>query len=120
MFLKQNRIKREKNTIGRMIKIYCRAKHGSKNNLCDDCKEMNSYAMKKLEKCPYKNEKPACNNCPVHCYNNNMRDKIRGVMQYSGPRMILHHPLLAVLHIIDKKLYGNPVLDNFTGKKNIP
>jgi hypothetical protein len=30
-----------------------------------------------------------------------MRDKIRLVMQYAGPRMIHRHPLLAFYHFID-------------------
>jgi hypothetical protein len=30
-----------------------------------------------------------------------MRDDIRAVMRYAGPRMLLHHPILAVQHLID-------------------
>jgi hypothetical protein len=30
-----------------------------------------------------------------------MREKIRDVMRYSGPRMIWHHPFLAIGHIFD-------------------
>lgn len=32
-----------------------------------------------------------------------MKEKIRNVMRYSGPRMILHHPIMAIRHVIDKR-----------------
>jgi hypothetical protein len=30
-----------------------------------------------------------------------MREKIREVMRYAGPRMIYRHPIMAVFHLID-------------------
>jgi hypothetical protein len=30
-----------------------------------------------------------------------MREKVKKVMRRSGPRMLLHHPLLAIHHVID-------------------
>jgi hypothetical protein len=30
-----------------------------------------------------------------------MREKVKKVMRYSGPRMLLHHPGLAMHHVID-------------------
>jgi len=30
-----------------------------------------------------------------------MRDRVRQVMRYAGPRMMLHHPILAILHRLD-------------------
>jgi hypothetical protein len=30
-----------------------------------------------------------------------MRERVRGVMRYAGPRMIRRHPVLAVLHVLD-------------------
>lgn len=32
-----------------------------------------------------------------------MREKIRKVMRYSGPRMILYHPITAIRHVIENK-----------------
>ena len=32
-----------------------------------------------------------------------MREKIRAVMRFSGPRMIFHHPLMAICHVIETK-----------------
>jgi hypothetical protein len=30
-----------------------------------------------------------------------MRERIREVMRYAGPRMILRHPILAIWHLLD-------------------
>jgi hypothetical protein len=30
-----------------------------------------------------------------------MREKVKEVMRYSGPRMLLHHPILALRHVFD-------------------
>jgi hypothetical protein len=37
----------------------------------------------------------------VHCYKPDMREKVRAVMRYAGPRMLRRHPVLSVLHLID-------------------
>ena len=55
----------------------------------------------RLDKCPFLEGKTTCANCPVHCYKSDMREKVREVMRYSGPRMTLRHPILAVFHLID-------------------
>lgn len=31
------------------------------------------------------------------------REKIREVMRFSGPRMIFHHPVAAIRHVIETK-----------------
>ena len=37
--------------------------------------------------------KTFCSNCRVHCYCPDMREKIRMVMRFSGPRMLFYHPV---------------------------
>jgi hypothetical protein len=39
----------------------------------------------------------------VHCYKPAMREQIRVVMRYSGPRMAQRHPLLAAAHLLDRR-----------------
>lgn len=90
---------REKRTVSRMIAIYCRSKHGSKNTLCDECKSLESYAHRRLDKCVFGNEKPSCQHCPVHCYKKEKKEAVREVMRFAGPRMLLHHPKEALIHL---------------------
>ena len=69
--------------------------------LCPQCQELLTYAHQRLERCKFGNEKPSCTRCPVHCYKPAMRQQIRQVMRYSGPRMLLHNPVLAIRHLWD-------------------
>ena len=47
--------------------------------------------------------KTFCSNCRVHCYKPDMREKIRQVMRFSGPRMLFYHPIRAIRHVIETK-----------------
>jgi hypothetical protein len=89
----------ERDTVRAMIRIYCRDNHQS-DQLCDPCAGLQNYSEARLAKCPFGIEKPTCQNCPVHCYEPLMREQIREVMRYAGPRMIWHHPLLTIRHVI--------------------
>jgi hypothetical protein len=61
------------------------------------------YATRRLERCVFGDTKPTCANCVVHCYSAEMREKIRGVMRWAGPRMLLRHPVLGITHLLDGK-----------------
>ena len=95
-------MQREKKTIGVMVGIFCCDKHGAeKGKLCLECEELLEYAYKRLDKCPFGADKGPCSKCEVHCYKPAMRDRVREVMGYAGPRMIGKHPVLAVRHLLD-------------------
>jgi hypothetical protein len=96
------RLARERRTIKAMIAIYCREHHHGRG-LCDACATLDAYADKRLELCPYGAEKPTCLNCAVHCYRPKMRESIKDVMRYAGPRMMRRHPILAVRHLLDMR-----------------
>ncbi len=93
---------REKQTVALMIKIYCKKKHGTKE-LCPECADLLRYATERSDRCPFMETKTFCSNCRVHCYKPVMREKIREVMRFSGPRMIFRHPIQAIRHIIESK-----------------
>ncbi|NUQ66189.1 MAG: nitrous oxide-stimulated promoter family protein [Pirellulales bacterium] len=84
-----------------MLDIYCRAHHGRRKELCSQCQDVLSYSLCRLNNCPFGAEKPACSDCPIHCYKRSMREQVREVMRYSGPRMLWRHPILALLHLWD-------------------
>ncbi|MBI5324277.1 MAG: nitrous oxide-stimulated promoter family protein [Ignavibacteriae bacterium] len=109
MIFFKSRIEREKITVGAMIKLYCRLEHGSRGTLCSDCDGMFDYVMKKLDKCPFDEDKPTCLNCSIHCYKSVEREKIRQVMRFSGPKMLIYHPIHAILHLIDNWIKKNEV-----------
>ncbi|MCI7181717.1 MAG: nitrous oxide-stimulated promoter family protein [Lachnospiraceae bacterium] len=94
---------REKEVVSLMIKIYCNKKHHTKGTICEDCRQLDEYAKLRSEKCPFMETKTFCSNCKVHCYKPEMRKKIREVMRFSGPRMIFHHPVMALQHVLATK-----------------
>ena len=112
------RIAREKKTIDAMVRIYCRSKHGNPDDLCPDCTELLDYALRRLDKCVFQQEKPACNHCTVHCYSRKRKEAIRQVMRYAGPRMLYRHPVLALFHLLDQRREA-PVLEKKGRKRAI-
>ena len=100
----ERRVAREWKTVQAMIGIYCRKLHGARKGLCAECESLRLYAERRLAKCPFAEEKPTCVKCPVHCYEADMRERVRQVMRFSGPRMLLRHPVLALLHLRDERL----------------
>ncbi len=95
------RLARERRTIKVMIALYCRDHHHHERGLCETCAGLAAYADRRLDLCPCGPDKPTCFNCPVHCYQPRMRETVKDVMRYAGPRMMKRHPILAVRHLLD-------------------
>lgn len=98
------RRKRELQTIAVMIDMYCRRHHRGQRpdqGLCRHCVILFDYAERRLQRCVFGDDKPTCAKCLVHCYSAEKREQVRVVMQWAGPRMLLHHPVLAIRHLLD-------------------
>ena len=101
------RLRRERKTVRTMVTLYCLHHHGT-TGLCADCSELASYADRRLDLCPYGEEKPSCTHCPIHCYRPEPRERMREVMRFAGPRMLARHPWLAIMHLIDDRRQPPP------------
>lgn len=99
----QTKREREKRMVSQMIALYCRKKHHTRGDLCPQCAALDAYAKMRADKCPFMETKTFCSNCRIHCYKPDMRAKIREVMRFAGPRMILHHPVAAIRHVVETK-----------------
>ena len=99
----QTKREREKRMVSPMISLCCRKKHHTRGDLCPQCAALDAYAKMRADKCPFMETKTFCSNCRVHCYSPDMRAKIREVMRFAGPRMILHHPVAAIRHVVETK-----------------
>lgn len=110
--------RREQQVVAEMIALYCRKNHGTgqKDVLCSECRELCEYAQARSEHCPFMEQKTFCSNCRVHCYKPDMRERIREVMRFSGPRMILYHPVMALWHLISSEHEKHKV--KVSGEKN--
>jgi hypothetical protein len=100
--LESGRLRRERRTIAVMIEMYCAGNHGPAGVLCAECEPLLAYAMRRIDRCPYGPDKPTCARCPIHCYRPSERERVRRVMRWSGPRMLLRHPALTVRHYADQ------------------
>ena len=104
--MESSRIKRKRQKeimlVSQMIKLYCHNNHTNQNGkeLCDECQELIEYACERSEKCRFMKNKTFCSNCRIQCYSPEMKKRIQKVMRYSGPRIIIYHPLLCLRHVI--------------------
>jgi hypothetical protein len=106
--LATSRLARELKTIRAMLRIACHDRHGTAEGLCVECEALADYAAKRLALCPYGADKPTCVNCRIHCYGPRQREQVRETMRYAGPRMLLRHPYLAVMHVVDGRRPAPP------------
>lgn len=97
----ETRRAKEKNVSSLMIELYCRKQHGTKKScLCSECSALEKYVFARIDHCPHMETKTFCSVCRTHCYRPDMREKIRDVMRFSGPRMLFYHPVLAIRHVM--------------------
>lgn len=94
----RSRIAREKRVVEIMIRLYCRKKEKNAS-LCPECTALLHYAEARLDRCPFGEGKSSCQRCTVHCYKPAMRSRMREVMRFAGPRMILYAPWEALRHL---------------------
>lgn len=93
----------EKKLLSQMIAFYCKKNHHMPDGeLCEECKALEQYALSRSDRCRFMEEKTFCSNCKSNCYKPDMRERIRAIMRYSGPRMVLYHPLASLRHLIDR------------------
>lgn len=105
------RREREKLVVSQMVALYCAGHHACSAQtetafcgeaLCPDCAELDRFAVARTAACRKMATKTSCKNCEHHCYPPTMEERIRAVMRYAGPRMLLHHPVAAVRHMLGK------------------
>lgn len=90
-----------------MVNIYCHRHHQTAGSLCAQCGAFLTYAMQRIDRCPFLDAKPTCRSCPVHCYKKDMREMARTIMRYAGPRMLIYHPILTLSHYLDEIINQN-------------
>ena len=73
------RIDREKLTIRSMIALYQRRCPDAQNDAAH-YQMLNDYADKRLDKCVFGEDKPACKQCPVHCYQPAKREEMKQIL----------------------------------------
>ncbi len=93
------KIEREKQTVRKMIEIYCRH-HLHQEGMPEEYQHLSDYAWQRLDHCQFGENKTICKKCPIHCYAPKEREAIREVMRWVGPRMMFYAPKDALIHFM--------------------
>ncbi len=90
--------------------IYCRAHHLDEpkdaQGLCPSCREAIEGTLLKTLQCPY-NHAGNCQDCTIHCQRGESQARIKTIMAYAAPRMLLRHPVMTARYL-GKKLRPSP------------
>jgi len=112
------KFKSEVDTLIKFFEIYCKDKHKNqfsveyiipyKNTeikkkafLCDECHELLTYSIQKLQECP-NDPKPRCRNCENPCYEKDKYKQMAKMMRHSGFKLGLTKAAKKI-----KKLFKN-------------
>ena len=63
--------------------------------------------------------KKFCSFCKIHCYKPDMRERIKDVMKWAGPRMIFTHPVFAFRHVFQMISYKQKLRKEAKAKVNV-
>ncbi len=109
----------ERQTIRAMVQMYCQGQRHScvAGGCCGSCVDLLNYAYERLERCVFQECKPVCSQCPIQCYRPEQRVQITAVMRYSGPRMLLRHPLIAIRHLVNERKVPNKNVQKYLERK---
>ncbi len=104
-------VARDRKTLEAMGSIYCLAHHAGAgkdaSGLCDECRSVIDGTLARTESCP-SGHALNCQDCPVKCNRGVQGERIRAIMAYAAPRMMLRHPILS-LSYLKKKLAAKRV-----------
>jgi hypothetical protein len=94
---RQRRLHRDARVLHAFIGVYCQQHHQPQSDshcvtaagwhYCPQCWELLQYALQRDKLCRL-DPKPACKDCPVHCYAPDKRQRIRQVMGFAGQHFI--------------------------------
>lgn len=71
----------------------------------EEIEAIRKYSMERIQKCPKMATKTYCSNCEIHCYRAEFREKVRKIMRYAGPRLLLKKPSFVIDHALKRILY---------------
>lgn len=101
----QRKLRRDLKTLALFTAIFCDKHHSGpkqpletaelpaslagwkRHRYCNDCRTLLRDAIDRRLRCPL-DPKPACRDCPHHCYAKPQRVAMRRIMAFAGPRLI--------------------------------
>ena len=99
----QSKREREKQMVSQMIALYCRRNHHTKGGPLPRLRSAERLRPPALRSLPVHGDENLLFQLPGTLLQAGDAGKIRAVMRFSGPRMILYHPVAAVRHVVETK-----------------
>ena len=97
-------LEKDRKTLEAIGRIYCQAHHEGPRDaagLCPSCRGTVDDTLARTTSCPYGHQ-ANCQDCDIHCQRGEARDRIREIMRYAAPRMLLRHPLMTLDYLHKK------------------
>ena len=86
--------------------MYCKAHHASSvkgpHGLCEECTATVAFTHERTKNCPY-GHAHNCQDCTTKCNRGQQQQRVKAMMRYAAPRMLLRHPLMT-MDYLSKKL----------------
>lgn len=99
------RIDRDRRTLEAIGQIYCSGNHASaakdSGGMCSSCRDAIEGTLARTASCPNGHDSN-CQDCPIKCQRGDARARIRTIMAYAAPRMMLKHPIMTCEYLYKK------------------
>ncbi|MDO4501664.1 MAG: nitrous oxide-stimulated promoter family protein [Coriobacteriia bacterium] len=102
----EERIARDLRTLQAIGSIYCRAHHADQPKdqagMCPECAATIAFTHDRAASCP-NGHQGNCQDCSIKCNRGDQQQRIKAIMAYAAPRMLVRHPLMT-LEYLGKKM----------------
>ncbi|MGN1361014.1 MAG: nitrous oxide-stimulated promoter family protein [Eggerthellaceae bacterium] len=101
----EKRIQRDLRTLQAIGSIYCGAHHAGRpkdsTGMCPECSETILLTHDRAANCPYDHQ-GNCQDCTLKCNRGDQQQRIKAIMAYAAPRMLVRHPLMTLEYLAKK------------------
>ena len=100
-----DQLEKDRATVEAIGRIYCKRYHreASKDvsGLCESCRRAVDLTVDRAQACP-NNHEENCEDCAIKCQRGDDQKRIKEIMRYSAPRMLVRHPLMTIEYLRKK------------------
>lgn len=100
------RVQRDLRTLQAIGSIYCAAHHAGAlkddAGMCEECAAVIKYTHERASACPY-NHEGNCQDCKLKCNRGEQQQRIKAIMKYAAPRMLVKHPIMTMEYLAKKR-----------------
>ncbi len=96
---------KDRRTLQAIGRIYCQGNHAERGKdvagMCSECGAAIEQTLARAEACPHGHE-GNCQDCATPCQRGEAQERIKAIMRYAAPRMLVRHPLMTLEYLRKK------------------